>query len=84
MTINFEGKVAIVTGAGGGLGRCHALDLAKRGAKVVVNDLGGNVDGSDDGSLSAAESGRRNNRCWRRSYGQRCKCYRCISSRGNG
>ena len=55
MTINFEGKVAIVTGAGGGLGRCHALDLAKRGAKVVVNDLGGNVDGSDDGSLSAAQ-----------------------------
>ena len=55
MTINFEGKVAIVTGAGGGLGRCHALDLAKRGAKVVVNDLGGNVDGSNDGSLSAAQ-----------------------------
>ena len=55
MSITFNDQVAIVTGAGGGLGRCHALDLAKRGAKVVVNDLGGNVDGSDDGSLSAAE-----------------------------
>jgi NAD(P)-dependent dehydrogenase (short-subunit alcohol dehydrogenase family) len=40
MTIDFKGKVAIVTGAGGGLGRCHAIELAKRGAKVVVNDLG--------------------------------------------
>ena len=56
MAITFKDQVAIVTGAGGGLGRCHALDLAKRGAKVVVNDLGGNVDGSSEGSLSSAET----------------------------
>ena len=45
MKINFEGQVAIVTGAGGGLGKQHALELGRRGAKVVVNDLGGSVDG---------------------------------------
>ena len=56
MAITFKDQVAIITGAGGGLGRCHALDLAKRGAKVVINDLGGNVDGSSDGSLSPAET----------------------------
>ena len=55
MTIDFKGRVAIVTGAGGGLGREHALALARRGAKVLVNDLGGARDGSG-GSLSAAES----------------------------
>jgi NAD(P)-dependent dehydrogenase (short-subunit alcohol dehydrogenase family) len=55
MTIEFKGKVAIVTGAGGGLGRAHALELAKRGAKVVVNDLGGSVDGSG-GNSAAAEA----------------------------
>ena len=55
MTVSFVDQVAIVTGAGGGLGRCHALELARRGAKVVVNDLGGAMDGSG-GSSAAAEA----------------------------
>jgi NAD(P)-dependent dehydrogenase (short-subunit alcohol dehydrogenase family) len=55
MSIEFKGRVAIVTGAGGGLGRQHALALAARGAKVLVNDLGGARDGSG-GSVSAAQA----------------------------
>jgi NAD(P)-dependent dehydrogenase (short-subunit alcohol dehydrogenase family) len=57
MTINFKDRVAIVTGAGGGIGRTYALELARRGAKVVVNDLGGARDGTghSDSALAVVE-----------------------------
>jgi NAD(P)-dependent dehydrogenase (short-subunit alcohol dehydrogenase family) len=57
MSISFAGKVAIVTGAGGGLGREYALELGRRGARVVVNDLGGARDGTghSDAALAVVE-----------------------------
>jgi hypothetical protein len=54
-TIRFDDQVAVITGAGGGLGRAYALELARRGARVVVNDLGGARDGRGEGQSGPAD-----------------------------
>ena len=59
--LGYDGKVAIITGASGGLGRQHALLLASRGAQVVINDLGGGIDGTG-GSEGPAHTPRRRSR----------------------
>jgi len=55
LSIRFNDQVVIVTGSGHGLGKCHALEFARRGARVVVNDLGAGVDGSGGGSDAARD-----------------------------
>ena len=88
-TLRFDGDVVIVTGAGGGMGRCHALELARRGARVVVNDLGGHPFGG--GKRHRSGRGRRRGdpcrgRGGRRQHGvgRRCRRRRQHDRAGHG
>ena len=79
--IRFDNRVAVITGAGGGLGKTYALELARRGAKVVINDVGGGVDGSGTGSSSAADQTVAEVRA---AGGEAVACYDSVSTLAGG
>lgn len=79
-TIRFDDRVAIITGAGGGLGKDYALEMARRGAKVVVNDLGGSGGGVDASSKPADQVVEQ----IREEGGQAVANYDSVSTRAGG
>ena len=74
-----EGKVAVITGAGGGIGRAEALLFASEGAKVVVNDLGGARDGTGSGDAMASRSNARSSGCRSRTRPHTSSSWRSVS-----